>query len=376
MSGCGAVIIAAGNSTRMGGAPKALLPLQQESVLERLIGLFEANDVTDLRVVVGDHSPQISPLLDHLQVLWVKNPSPINGMFSSIQLGVEALPEELSAFFILPVDVPLIPVALPQQLMALQAETKAPVAAPSIGKRRGHPPLFTASLRQEILDFSGDGGLRAFQKKYLEETAWLLTESKELLLDMDTPDDYELISKRAKELDVIPTATAVDGFLNEHACDDNRRSHCQAVAAMAMELLHKLNKTKGTSSLVDHLPSKELLNAAALCHDVAKGGRDHDKIGAAWARRKGWHSVAALVRSHMNLLLPKKPILNGRALLFLADKVVKRDQVVGIERNFAESLKKFSNNQYAKAAIEKRMKCAKTILKLIEEVVGPMKQLH
>ena len=373
---CGAVIIAAGNSTRMGGSPKALLPLLQESALERLVGLFEGNGVTEIRVVLGKHSPQIAPLLDHLQIPWVKNASPEKGMFASVQLGVDALPDKLSAFFISPVDLPLIPVELPRKLMTLQAETKAPIAAPSINHRRGHPPLFAATLRQEILNFSGDGGLRAFQKKYLEATAWLLIETEEVLLDMDTPEDYELICRRAKELDVIPTATEIEGFLDEHACDENRRSHCQAVATMAMELLDKLSKTINKANLLDHLPSKELLNAAALCHDVAKGGRGHDKLGAAWARNKGWHSVAALVRSHMNLLLPEKPLINGRAILFLADKVVKRDQVVGIERNFAESLEKFSADQHAKAAIEKRIATAKTILQLVEDFLGPLNHLH
>ena len=376
MGEVGAVIIAAGNSTRMGGNPKALLPLLQESVLERLIGLFEANGVTKTGIVLGDHSPLISPLLHHLQIPWVSNPAPENGMFSSIQLGVEELPENISSFFILPVDVPLIPIDLPQKLMALQAETKAPIAAPSINQRRGHPPLFDGTLRQEILDFSGDGGLRAFQKKYLDKTAWLLIESEDVLLDMDTPEDYKLISNRAKELDYIPTAAEVESFLIEHECDDNRRAHCLAVSKMALELLEKIKAAKPEAKVCKELPAKQLLQAAALIHDVAKGGRGHDKKGAAWARSKGWHSVAALVRSHMNLLLPEQPVLDGRALLFLADKVVKRDQVVGIERNFAESLQKFVNNKYANAAIKRRIAAAKKVLDLVEEIVGPLPELH
>ena len=398
MRNSGAVIIAAGDSVRMGGSPKALLPILEESLLERVIGLFEANDVEHIVVVLGHHSPLISPLLENLKVPWVKNNNPEEGMFSSVRLGVESLSDDVSSFFLLPVDVPLIPIDLPSRLLTLLEETNAPIAAPSINRRRGHPPLFDGSLRQEILDFCGDGGLRAFQQTYLDETAWLLTDEADILLDMDTPDDYEQIQRRAREVDEIPTVNEIELFLQEQCCDSFRKAHGLAVANLALKILERL-ENKGKEYQEGErpagllcLPSKELLRAAALMHDVAKGGKTHDKLGAVLARKKGWHSVAALIRNHMNLHLPKipeleerkgakptgrkGPKLNGRALLFLADKAVKGDEVVGIEKNFSASLERFKSDKEARSAIEKRMESAHRILELVEEYLGPLNYLH
>ena len=134
---CSALILAAGNSSRM-GTLKPLLPLDGETVLERVIDIFHAAGVGEVVVVVGHAADRIVPLLDGKNVSWVLNPAFERGMYSSIQAGVSALKQDCRAFFILPADMPFI---RQSTLVALAdgLDAKALLCRPRHDRRRGHP---------------------------------------------------------------------------------------------------------------------------------------------------------------------------------------------------------------------------------------------
>jgi len=102
-----AIVLAAGYSSRMGKF-KPLLPLGETTVLGRVITLFRDAGFSDIRIVVGYRSEELLPLLGKMGVPYIVNQNFHAGMFSSVVAGVKGLEKSTDAFFILPVDIPLI----------------------------------------------------------------------------------------------------------------------------------------------------------------------------------------------------------------------------------------------------------------------------
>jgi len=102
-----AIILSAGYSSRMGEF-KPLLLLGEMTVLERAIRLFQSAGVIDILVVVGYRSDDLLPLIEKWGARWVVNEHYWEDMFSSVVVGVNSLDPDREAFFLLPVDVPLV----------------------------------------------------------------------------------------------------------------------------------------------------------------------------------------------------------------------------------------------------------------------------
>ena len=185
-----AVILAAGYSSRM-GAFKPLLPFGATTLLDRSVALFRAAGIADIRVVVGHRADDLLPLLAHLQVQPLFNARYAEGMFSSVVTAAASLEGESGAFFLLPVDFPLVRRQSVEKLLHAYRRGVGSILYPAFNGRRGHPPLLATSYCDAILSWSGDGGLRALLRQYQGDAASIETEDEGILQDMDTPADYE-----------------------------------------------------------------------------------------------------------------------------------------------------------------------------------------
>ena len=86
-----------------------------------------------------------------------------------------------------------MPLIKPRVYEALIAsfEDSAEVIYPVFDGRRGHPPLISCSVVPAIMEYRGDGGLRAILNSRVTKEV-KISESG-ILTDLDTPQDYEAI---------------------------------------------------------------------------------------------------------------------------------------------------------------------------------------
>jgi len=190
-----ALILCAGRSTRM-GTPKALLPLGAECALERIVRLFRTCGVEKILAVTGHEAERIAPVLTSCGVPCVQNADYDRGMFSSLQTGAERLQGLCRAFFVLPADIPLVRPETLRLLTNAFTEGKILACRPSLGGRRGHPPLLARELIAPILSFSRPGGLRALLADCPARVVDVACDDPGILLDLDTPEDYAEALKR------------------------------------------------------------------------------------------------------------------------------------------------------------------------------------
>ncbi|HMK85923.1 MAG TPA: nucleotidyltransferase family protein, partial [Steroidobacteraceae bacterium] len=189
----GAVLLAAGAGTRMGGRPKALLELGGVPlVLRQLIALSGAG-VDELVIVLGAHAASILPVIEHFPVTLVHNPRPGDGQISSQRLGLAALNPNLDAVLVALADQPLINEEDIASLIG--AFKKRPdgtsVVVPRVAGQPGNPVIFSAAVRAEILAGDIDVGCRQWRDAHPAAVAHFDTDNRRFILDIDSPADIE-----------------------------------------------------------------------------------------------------------------------------------------------------------------------------------------
>jgi CTP:molybdopterin cytidylyltransferase MocA len=111
-------------------------------------------------------------------------------MYSSIKAGVKALKRPGNAFFLLPVDVPLVRLSTVRQLaVGFEQHRAPPVCYPLFQSKRGHPPLIHSRLIDMLLRHDGKGGLREFLRDYENQAISMPVEDPFIRMDADTPID-------------------------------------------------------------------------------------------------------------------------------------------------------------------------------------------
>lgn len=138
-----AAIILAGGASRRMGSPKALLTHRGRTFVDGLIKTFSICDQTI--VVLGHDWERIQAGISN-PATFVVNPHPERGQLTSLQCGLQAVPDA-DAIFFTPVDYPVIR----QSTVALLMSYAGSFAMPRYEGRRGHPALINRDLRQKLL---------------------------------------------------------------------------------------------------------------------------------------------------------------------------------------------------------------------------------
>jgi molybdenum cofactor cytidylyltransferase len=209
-----ALILAAGYSSRM-GALKPLLRIGGFHLVEAAVSRFMRAGFQDVRVVVGHRAQEIIPAVDRLGVEHIYNPFYSKGMFSSVLAGVGSLGIDVEAFFVLPVDIPLVKSETIAQLYSAYQNCPAVIVYPRFQGYRGHPPLISMGTMTKDLRGDFPGGLRALLRKYEEDALDVDVEDEAVLMDCDTQEDYsKLWDYYLKDFDASSSAPDGNNFIN------------------------------------------------------------------------------------------------------------------------------------------------------------------
>lgn len=185
----GAVILAAGYSSRM-GAFKPGLHIGDETVISRLVGSFRSAGISDIVVVSGHNRQELLSLINGLEVTESYNEKYPEGMFTSIQAGVQKTDKALRGFFLIPVDCPLLE-AETIDLLVSNIRDDSSFVVPCYRGKKGHPLYIPMKYRDEILSHDGTNGLKGITDKYDDLMIRVETGRESTVLDMDTPAEYE-----------------------------------------------------------------------------------------------------------------------------------------------------------------------------------------
>ena len=187
-----AVLLAAGSSKRM-GCPKQLLPLGHKPAIRHCLDNIIAAGIQQIVVVLGAESNAAAAFRD-IPVAVVVNDRIGSEMAESVRIGLRALESPSSGVLICLGDHPLASAETMRTVTLAHRESPDDIIIPVHKRRRGHPSLFPSALLDEI--FSG-GTLRNIIDKHSRRVRMIEVPDEGVILDMDTPEDYENMVKRA-----------------------------------------------------------------------------------------------------------------------------------------------------------------------------------
>ena len=113
-----------------------------------------------------------------------------------------------------------------------------------------------------------------------------------------------------------------------------------------------------------------MLEAAALVHDIAKGQPQHEQAGARLLADLDFTRTAGIVAAHRDIDPAEVARPAERELVYLADKLVRGPERVGIGQRFQEKLDRFAGDGEACAAIRRRLEHALGMQVLVERCAG------
>ena len=192
------LVLAAGLSRRMGEF-KPLMRIGKASLLSLSVGSLLSGGAECVTVVLGYRAEEAQAELEETfapaQVRFAFNPAfAESDMLASVKIGVSALPA-CDAFFLLPGDMPAVSEQTFHALRERMESGSPAVVFPSIEGYRKHPPLIGDSCREQILAYAGEGGLRGVWSSLEGAIAQVPVLDTGCLLDADTPQDFEQLTR-------------------------------------------------------------------------------------------------------------------------------------------------------------------------------------
>lgn len=194
----GAVLLAAGAGSRLGGRPKPLLELGGVPLVMRQLVALSGAGVDEVALVLGHHADAVEAAVQAFPITLVRNPEPDAGQASSVRLGLQALSPRLDAVIVALADQPLIDA---DDIVALIGAFKkrgpgtAMVVPRSTGEdgvaQPGNPVILEAALRDEWLAGAAAASCRRWRETHPGRVQWFDASHRRYHVDIDTPQDLQ-----------------------------------------------------------------------------------------------------------------------------------------------------------------------------------------
>jgi molybdenum cofactor cytidylyltransferase len=193
----GAVLLAAGEGSRMGGVAKSLIRLQGVPLINRQLIALSGAGVDQVVVVTGHARDAVEAQVQSFPVTLAYNPEYRTGQQSSVRVGLAALDGNFDAVFVVLADQPLIGAGdLTELIAAFKKRPAGNVLVPVVDGRRGNPILLDAVARADILASDTNLGCRHLIERRPELVHVHATSNPRFVSDLDTLEDVQQLATR------------------------------------------------------------------------------------------------------------------------------------------------------------------------------------
>jgi molybdenum cofactor cytidylyltransferase len=196
MRAVGAVILAAGESSRL-GRPKQLIQFCGKSLLRGAFAAAHDAGCSPIVAVLGSDREGTMRELEGTNVIFVENENWRRGIGTSIRAGVETLlnrSADIETIVLLVCDQPFVDGKIIEQLIARREKETKPIVASAYAGTLGVPALFHRSVFAELLVLGDESGAKPVILRDPARVAELPFENG--AVDIDTAADCESLTGR------------------------------------------------------------------------------------------------------------------------------------------------------------------------------------
>lgn len=196
MSTISAVVLAAGESRRMGGRNKLLLPIDGKPLLRLTLDTLVASGPAEIVVVLGHQYEQAAALLNGLAVKPVFNEHYCEGQMTSVEAGLVALSQPCDGVMVCLGDQPMLTTQdLKRLMIAFRTIGERSILVPTYRGQRGNPVVFSYRHQASILE-GRNLGCKHLIDRAPELVATLEMDTDHVVVDIDSPADYQRVLER------------------------------------------------------------------------------------------------------------------------------------------------------------------------------------
>jgi molybdenum cofactor cytidylyltransferase len=187
-----AILLAAGESRRMGGDFKPLMKWGTRTVIGACIDNLKRSRVDEIIVVLGFRESEIRARLAGAGVQFAINREYAKGMLSSLKTGLPLVSPRCEGVLIALVDQPMVGPEAINPLVISFGDYEKRISIPTYEGKHGHPIVISRDFEEEImkLDDADPEGLKALINAHRHEIQEVPVESAAILEDIDSPEDY------------------------------------------------------------------------------------------------------------------------------------------------------------------------------------------
>jgi molybdenum cofactor cytidylyltransferase len=184
-----ALLLAAGQSRRMGGPNKLLEDVDGRPRIVRTATRLLSSRARPIVAVLGNNAEAVDAALGKLPITRVRNPDFAQGLSTSLKRGLAVLPQEIDGVLVCLADMPLVAGRdLDRLIAAFNPLEGRAIIVPTRHGKRGNPVLWARRFFAEMQSLAGDVGARHLIGEHAELVAEVEMDSDSVLVDIDTPE--------------------------------------------------------------------------------------------------------------------------------------------------------------------------------------------
>lgn len=192
------LLLAAGEGSRLGSHPKALLHRGGKTLLEDFSSAIQGFSPVEFIVVTGFHAQLIEPEIAKVNISLtypmkiIRNVSPEEGHPSSVRLGLESLQSDFDVLLLALSDQPEVGGKEVQELLNEYAKRDdgQEMILPMVDGRRGNPVLFSYKAVSDVLAKPGMV-CRGYMDAHPKKVRAMHTSNQAFVMDVDTLEDIQ-----------------------------------------------------------------------------------------------------------------------------------------------------------------------------------------
>ena len=145
--------------------------------------------ISEVLIVTGYEAAKVEASLKNLGYKFVYNSKHVQGLSSSLKLGLDSISKDIDGVIICLGDMPLIKSQhIDSIIRAFDPTEGRSICVPIHGRKRGNPVLWGKEYFEEILAIKGDAGAKHLLEKYSDQIIEVQIDTEGILIDVDTPE--------------------------------------------------------------------------------------------------------------------------------------------------------------------------------------------
>ena len=188
-----AILLAAGQSKRMGGDNKLIKKYNKKYLINYIVGTLIKSKVDKIIIVLGFQSRKVRKITaKNEKINFIYNKNYKSGISSSIKAGLKRVSKKNIGFLIVQADMPLISKNIINSICYVVKKNRKEIIAPTYKGKMGNPIGFKYSMVKILNKVKKDTGAKKIILRNKKRLGFIKVNSKSIFKDFNTKRDFSI----------------------------------------------------------------------------------------------------------------------------------------------------------------------------------------